>query len=1048
VLFGRRVQPTARRLAWGHLIGLLAACLLWLAGADAASAHAHLVQANLAPDSVVGQVPAIGQFTFDEPLNAALTQVRITDVAGREVAGGAGRLAPGRPNTTWLLPLPRLANGVYSVFWTSESATDGHVMSSFYTFRVASGGSDSRTSGSVGAYGGAGAGGALLGLGSDALITALLHWLGLVAQALWLGALLIDLVVLPRSRRTPTVEARLAWVALPRLARLIRGSIAVTLVALLGEVLALALQGTGGDWRRALTPATLGGLLSSSNGHYTVARLALLLIALASTIAARTPASSPNGLASPRARLSWTALRLPLTAFAGAYMLLVALSGHAANVMPGWLSYLLDWLHLVCTAAWVGGIAALAYGVLPLRHTLPPTDRAPALLPLVQRFAPVAYLAVATLALSGLYNAVNHLASPAILFNSPYGQLLLVKLSLIGLMLLLSASHAYALRLRIGRAQQTTDHDAVAAAAVHEGLATLAARLRLEAGVGAAVLLATALMSQTLPASSSARPAPAATSLLASVARISSSATVGDLRATLTVAPPAVGSATFTISLLEKGAVLTENTAGALLHLYPVGRPALLASLTVTAHGARFVARGGLAMAGAWRADVLVRTVTVGDYRTVPFTFTVGPGAAFTAPPQNAAAITLRITPGQLAVANTVLVTGVQASALRLVSDDLDMPMGSMPYPATALGGGQWRVASVYPMMNGRWALTVEVERQGAWVALRRFIYTVPLHGPIRLLTSDHPVSTDGAPPRAISPGAVRWPGLVYRALVSFVDNGQVYVPSQQALTYVGRQNHSLVRAPDGTVWVTDYLGNRIAVLDPLSGHIIGSIAVRRAPVHIAFTPNGRRAYVSNFLSGDISVVDVRARRVVATIAVQLQPHGLAVTPDGRQVWAPCSLAGGIWVIDTRTNKVVSIVFTGGFPHAVAFAPDGRTAYLTDATPAGGAGLFVINRATGKVRARVAIGTGSAMVVASGTRVYVTGQAGSVLTVLDATTLRIVTRVPVGQAPHGLVFTPDKRLLYIAANGGRHVAVVDTRDNRVVATAPMPGAADEVALWR
>ena len=88
------------------------------------------------------------------------------------------------------------------------------------------------------------------------------------------------------------------------------------------------------------------------------------------------------------------------------------------------------------------------------------------------------------------------------------------------------------------------------------------------------------------------------------------------------------------------------------------------------------------------------------------------------------------------------------------------------------------------------------------------------------------------------------------------------------------------------------------------------------------------------------------------------------------------------------------------------------------------------------------------MVVASGTRVYVTGQAGGMLTVLDATTLRIVTRVPVGQAPHGLVFTPDRRLLYIAANGGRHVAMVDTRDNRVVATAPMPGAADEVALWR
>jgi len=133
---------------------------------------------------------------------------------------------------------------------------------------------------------------------------------------------------------------------------------------------------------------------------------------------------------------------------------------------------------------------------------------------------------------------------------------------------------------------------------------------------------------------------------------------------------------------------------------------------------------------------------------------------------------------------------------------------------------------------------------------------------------------------------------------------------------------------------------------------------------------------------------------------------------------------------------------------AFTFAPDGRTAYLTDATP--GAGLLVIDVASHKIRARVPIGTGSAMVLASpdGRRVHVPGQGGSVLTVVDAAAPRVVARVAVGKAPHGLAFTPDGRLLYVASNDGRHVAVVDTSTERVVATIPVPGNADELALER
>jgi len=1083
-----RAPRRARRLGFS----MLAAVALWLLAPAVASAHAHLTRADPAPGSVIARAPSVALFTFDEPLNPALTSVRIADAAGHTVATGRGSLAPGHDGELWQVPLSQLGAGTYSVFWTSKSATDGHVMSSFYTFRVAPNGSAGGVGAVTGAAaggdgGGAGAGssgsGPGLGLGGGALATALLHWLGLMAQALWLGALLVELAVLaPVRRGAGTPATSLARAAAPRVWRLARLAPVVVVWALAGEVVSLALAGTGGDWGRALDPETLSGILSSQNGRLVLVRFAALLVALALTGWASAPAAAPATegvphqpgparrnpravgiIAPPLGRgaalpaLRWESVRLPLTLLAALYMLLAALSGHAADVNPLWLSYGVDWLHLVCTAAWAGGIAALAFGVLPLRHALPPGERAPAALPLLDRFSPVAYAAVGALALSGLFNAVSHVAEPSVLVGSTYGQLLIVKLALVALLAALSATHVYVLRPRMARLGRDAG-DAVAVAAVHEGLATLAARLRLESMVGAAILLATALMSQTLPPGSAPAPAAPASAartpeIVATLAAISGVATAGDLRGTLTVAPPAVGTTTFTLALAERGTPLDENSAAAIIHLYPAARPDLRATLDTVARGTRFSARGSLPSTGTWRADALVRTAMASDYRTLPFTFTAGPGAAFIEPGRNPAAVALRIDPGRLGVPNTVTITGVRASGVRLLSETLDMRMGILPYTAVSLGAGRWRAGMVYPLMSGRWALTVQARRGGAWVSLRRFVYQVPTSGAIRLLDagSGAPLAPSGAAATTVSPGAVRWSGLPYRAVVSFVDNGLVYVPGQARLTHVGAQNHSVARAPDGTIWVTDYVGGRVAVLDPVSGRVIGSVTVGLAPAHIVFTRDGRRAYVSDYLSSDITVVDVHARRKLTTISgLGLAPHGLALTPDNKQLWVPCSNGGGIYIIDTGTNRVIATVPTGGFPHAVTFAPDGRTAYLTDATPGAGSGLLVIDVAGHKIRARVPIGTGSAMVLTSpdGRRVYVTGQGGSVLTVVDAAALRVIARIQVGKAPHGLAFTPDGRLLYVASNDGHHVAVVDTGTDSVVATVPVPGSADELALER
>jgi len=652
-----------RRLA---LAGPLIAIALWLTTAGTASAHAHLVQANPAPDSAVGRTPSVALFVFDEPLNPTLTRVRVTDRAGHPVTASTGNLAPGHGGEEWLLPLPPLRPGTYSVVWTSESASDGHVMSSFYTFRVVARGAathpgavDAAMTGMAGASGAAGP-----SIDGGMIAITLFSWLGLMAQALWLGALVVELAVLaPARRRSDSAEARLAWTAAPRLWLLARGAPPLLAATLLGQVVSLAVAGTGGDWGRALAPATLGGILGSQNGSLVIARLGLLLIAMRLAGRVVAPASARTGtrpwpqtwrpspalgiIAAPPQlpRLTWEAARLPITALAAAYMLLAAFAGHATHVAPAlvWQSCLVDWLHLVCTAAWAGGMAALAYGVLPSRHALAPEERAPAILPLLDRFSPVAYIAVAILALSGAYSAAQHLDAPSMLYGAVYGQLLVVKLGLVGLLVVMSGAHVVGLRPRIARLQARASARSPLegvtrdVAAVHEGLCALAARLRLEAWVGAAILLVTALMGQTLPADATPNPrAPmgAASTVSHEPTAITGAAATGDLRGQLTIAPPTVGGTAFTLRVWEHGRPITEDSGAAVVHLAPAAQPSMRAVFDMDAHGARFSARGSIAMPGVWRADVLVRTATVNDYRTLTFTFTVGPSARMLLPEQ------------------------------------------------------------------------------------------------------------------------------------------------------------------------------------------------------------------------------------------------------------------------------------------------------------------------------------------------------------------------------------------------------------------------------
>lgn len=140
---------------------------------------------------------------------------------------------------------------------------------------------------------------------------------------------------------------------------------------------------------------------------------------------------------------------------AGGFLVGLAWAGHAntESGADGAIHHLSDALHLLAAGAWLGGLAPLVammrrLGRLPTQDALDSASR------VVARFATLAAACVATLLATGIINARYTLRSPMALLDTPYGQLLLLKLILFSSMLAIAAvnraSLTPALRARQG----------------------------------------------------------------------------------------------------------------------------------------------------------------------------------------------------------------------------------------------------------------------------------------------------------------------------------------------------------------------------------------------------------------------------------------------------------------------------------------------------------------------------------------------------------------------------------------------------------------------
>ncbi len=384
--------------------------------ATRASAHAELVKALPAPNSVVTPAPKGVILWFDEPISLAVSSVQVFDNHQAQVDNSDLALAPNDPKQV-AVSLKPLADGTYSVVYKVLSAADGHVTSGSYAFGVGTATSVPVTPGSsLGDQGGA----------VSVAIRALELWSILVL----VGSLFFRDFVLVRSLyeiRAPEAVAR----ANERCQVLVSAAV---LLALFSLVL-----GTGAESILLTNAITLEGsarlVFETRTGILWLVRfLLLVLVALISFQSSRFTGVTFKVLdrCSPVLGLG--------------VLMTLALNSHSSALGDLSVAVFVDWLHSAAVSLWVGGLAAFVWVITPVWRALSTEKRTAWLANLIPAFSRLGVASVGVIIATGFYNAVVNVGGWEALVGTLYGEILSFKVALFALMLVVAAANLFAMR--------------------------------------------------------------------------------------------------------------------------------------------------------------------------------------------------------------------------------------------------------------------------------------------------------------------------------------------------------------------------------------------------------------------------------------------------------------------------------------------------------------------------------------------------------------------------------------------------------------------------
>jgi YVTN family beta-propeller protein len=287
-----------------------------------------------------------------------------------------------------------------------------------------------------------------------------------------------------------------------------------------------------------------------------------------------------------------------------------------------------------------------------------------------------------------------------------------------------------------------------------------------------------------------------------------------------------------------------------------------------------------------------------------------------------------------------------------------------------------------------------------------------------------------------------------------------------------------------------------MAIVDPVSGNVLGRVPVGQGPHELVTSTDGAIAFASNYGTGPapgrtISMIDLASMKELRRIDVSplSRPHGLAfiggklyftaeadkkvarydpahdriewqfetgqttthmvlATRDATMVLTSNIGSNTVSAIQQGRDAVwtQTVIPVGKGPEGIDLSPNGREVWSAHS---GDGGLSIIDLRSLKVVQTLPIGTkrsNRVKLTPDGKFALVSDLDAGEIVVLDAPARTVIRHLALGKAPEGILMPPSGGVAYVAVNGDNFVAVVDLKTWQVTKKI-MTGAGPDGMAW-
>jgi WD40 repeat protein len=214
---------------------------------------------------------------------------------------------------------------------------------------------------------------------------------------------------------------------------------------------------------------------------------------------------------------------------------------------------------------------------------------------------------------------------------------------------------------------------------------------------------------------------------------------------------------------------------------------------------------------------------------------------------------------------------------------------------------------------------------------------------------------------------------------------------------------------------------NRVMVVDPENGTVLGEIPDIDGAHGVALAPNGR-GYVTSGRDSSVVIFDLQTFAVEGRVQTGEGPDAILYDPSTRRIFTFNGEAGSSTVIDVGSGAAVRTIPLGGQPEFGVPAGNG-TEYVNLEDKAE---VAEIDGKALKVRRHWTIApceSPTGLAIDRAHHLLFSGCRNRLMAISDASAGRLLTTVPIGEGVDGCAFDPGTQLAF-ASNGDGTLTVI------------------------